>query len=34
MVEITFGSTCHLRMAIIDDAPQSISTLPCAERSR
>src|SRR5258708_19715855 len=28
------GSTCSLRIATIEVAPQSISTLPCAARSR
>ena len=33
-VEMALGSTCHLRIATIEEAPQSISTLPWAVRSR
>jgi len=33
-VETALGSTCHLRIATIEEAPQSTSTLPRAARSR
>ena len=33
-VEMALGSTCHLRIATIEEAPQSTSTLPSAARSR